>query len=80
MNAIDKKTIKTKEDVKQLFKKIIDDKNAWIECVRAWRLVSELEKRGIKTAKLGDVLGWVIINDSILCISLMFYGLSLVSY
>ena len=30
-----KKTIKTKEDVKQLFKKIIDDKNAWIECVRA---------------------------------------------
>lgn len=57
MNTIDKKTIKTKEDVKQLFKKIIDDKNAWIECVRAGRPVSELEERGIKTAKLGDVLG-----------------------
>lgn len=57
MNTIDKKAIKTKEDVKQLFKKIIDDKNAWIECVRAGRPVSELEKRGIKIAKLGDVLG-----------------------
>ena len=57
MNTIDKKTIKTKEDVKQLLKKIIEDKNAWIECVRAGRSVSELEQRGIKTAKLGDVLG-----------------------
>ena len=57
MNTTDKKTIKTKEDVKQLFKKIIEDKNAWIECVRAGRSVSELEQRGIKTAKLGDVLG-----------------------
>ena len=57
MNTIDKKTIKTKEDVKQLFKKIIDDKNAWIECVREGRSVSELEQKGIKTAKLGDVLG-----------------------
>lgn len=57
MNTINKKTIKTKEDVEQLFKRIIDDKNAWIECVRAGRSVSELEKQGIKTAKLGDVLG-----------------------
>ena len=57
MDAIDKKTIKTKEDVKQLFKKMIDDKNAWIECVRAGRSVAELEQRGIKIAKLGDVLG-----------------------
>ena len=57
MDTIDKKTIKTKEDVKQLFKKMIDDKNAGIECVRAGRSVAELEQRGIKIAKLGDVLG-----------------------
>ena len=57
MDTIDKKTIKTKEDVKQLFKKMIDDKNAWIECVRVGRSVAELEQRGIKIAKLGDVLG-----------------------
>lgn len=56
MNTIDKKTIRTKEDVKQLFKKMIDDKNAWIECVRAGRPVSELEKRGIKIVKLNKVL------------------------
>ncbi len=56
MNTIDKKTIRTKEDVKQLFKKMIDDKNAWIECVRAGRPVSELEKRGIKIVKLDKVL------------------------
>lgn len=56
MNTIDKKTIKTKEDVRQLFKKIIDDKNAWIDCVRSGRSVTELEPRGIKTAKLNDVL------------------------
>ena len=56
MNTIDKKTIRTKEDVKQLFKKMIDYKNAWIECVRAGRPVSELEKRGIKIVKLDKVL------------------------
>ena len=56
MNTNDKKTVKTKEDVKQLFKKMIDDKNAWIECIRAGRSVSELEQRGIKIAKLDDVL------------------------
>lgn len=56
MNTDKKKVIKTKEDVKQLFKKMIDDKNAWIECIRAGRSVSELEQRGIKIAKLGDVL------------------------
>lgn len=56
MSTIDKKTIRTKEDVKQLFKKMIDDKNAWIECVRAGRPVSELEKRGIKIVKLDKVL------------------------
>ena len=56
MNTIDKKTIRTKEDVKQLFKKMIDAKNAWIECVRAGRPVSELEKRGIKIVKLDKVL------------------------
>lgn len=56
MNTIEKKTIKTKEDVKQLFKKIIDDKQAWIECVRAGHSTSELEERGIKIAKLNDVL------------------------
>ena len=56
MNTIDKKTIRTKEDVKQSFKKMIDDKNAWIECVRAGRPVSELEKRGIKIVKLDKVL------------------------
>ena len=56
MNTNEKKVIKTKEDVKQLFKKMIDDKNAWIECIRAGRSVSELEQRGIKIAKFGDVL------------------------
>ena len=56
MNTTDKKTIKTKEDVKQLFKKMIDDKNAWIEYVRSGRSVSELEQRGIKTVKLNQVL------------------------
>ena len=56
MNTIDKKTIRTKEDVRQLFKKMIDEKNAWIECVRAGRPVSELEKRGIKIVKLDKVL------------------------
>lgn len=56
MDTINKKTIQTKEDVKQLFKKMIDDKNAWIECVRSGRSVAELEQRGIKVAKLGDVL------------------------
>lgn len=56
MNTNEKKVIKTKEDVKQLFKKMIEDKNAWIECIRAGRSVSELEQRGIKIAKLGDVL------------------------
>ena len=56
MNTIDKKTIRTKEDVKQLFKKMIDDKNALIECVRAGRPVSELEKRGIKIVKHDKVL------------------------
>ena len=55
VNTIDQK-IRTKEDVKQLFKKMIDDKNAWIECVRAGRPVSELEKRGIKIVKLNKVL------------------------
>ena len=56
MSTIDKKTIRTKEDVRQLFKKMIDEKNAWIECVRAGRPVSELEKRGIKVVKLDKVL------------------------
>ena len=56
MSTIDKKTIRTKEDVRQLFKKMIDEKNAWIECVRAGRPVSELEKRGIKIVKLDKVL------------------------
>ena len=55
VNSIDQK-IRTKEDVKQLFKKMIDDKNAWIECVRAGRPVSELGKRGIKVVKLDKVL------------------------
>ena len=55
VNTIDQK-IRTKEDVKQLFKKMIDDKNAWIECVRAGRPVSELVKRGIKVVKLDNVL------------------------
>ena len=55
VNTIDQK-IRTKEDVRQLFKKMIDDKNAWIECVRAGRPVSELGKRGIKVVKLDKVL------------------------
>lgn len=56
MDTINKKIIQTKEDVKQLFKKIIDGKDAWIECVCSGRSVAELEQRGIKVAKLDDVL------------------------
>ena len=56
MNTTDKKAIKTKEDVKHLFRKMIDDKNVWIECVRSGRSAAELRQRGIKIVKLNDVL------------------------
>ena len=57
MNTNEKKVIKTKEDVKQLFKKMIDDKNAWIECIRAGRSVSELDKEVLKYLSL--VTYWI---------------------
>lgn len=57
MNEAVKKTIRTKEDVRQFFQKMIDDKKAWTECVRAGRPVSELKQQGIRVAKLNDVLG-----------------------
>lgn len=49
--------IRTKEDVKRLFVKMIEDKDAVVECVRQGRSISELNERGIKVAKLADVLG-----------------------
>lgn len=55
--SVDSQMIKTKEDVKRFFQKIVDDKKAWTECVRAGRSVAELEQRGMKFAKLSEVLG-----------------------
>ena len=41
--------IKTKDDIKKFFRRIAD-------CIRAGRPLSDLKDRGIKIAKLTDVL------------------------
>ena len=50
------KKIKTKKDVIQFFKEKMADKQAWIDCVRAGRPLSELKRRGMEVAKLNTIL------------------------
>ena len=42
--------IKTKDDIKKFFRRMVAD------CIRAGRPLSDLKDRGIKIAKLTDVL------------------------
>lgn len=51
-----KEQIKTKEDVKRFFQKIIDDKHMCIQYMREGRPLSELRSRGIRVAKISEVL------------------------
>lgn len=48
--------IKTKDDIKKFFRRMIEDKQAVADCIRAGRSLSDLKDRGIKIAKLTDVL------------------------
>ena len=48
--------IKTKDDIKKFFRRMIEDKQAVAACIRAGRPLSDLKDRGIKIAKLTDVL------------------------
>lgn len=48
--------IKTKDDIKKFFRRMIEDKQAVAGCIRAGRPLSDLKDRGIKIAKLTDVL------------------------
>ena len=48
--------IKTKDDIKKIFRRMIEDKQAVADCIRAGRPLSVLKDRGIKIAKLTDVL------------------------
>ena len=48
--------IKTKDDIKKFFRRMIEDKQAVVDCIRAGRPLSNLKDRGIKIAKLTDVL------------------------
>ena len=48
--------IKTKDDIKKFFRRMIEDKHAVADCIRAGRPLSDLKDRGIKIAKLTDVL------------------------
>ena len=48
--------IKTKDDIKKFFRRMIEDKQAVAYCIRAGRPLSDLKNRGIKIAKLTDVL------------------------
>lgn len=50
------KKIKTKKDVIQFFKEKMADKQAWIDCVREGRPLSELKSRGMEVAKLNTIL------------------------
>lgn len=52
-----KEQIKTKEDVKRFFFRMMDNKNTCIEYMREGRSLSELKSSGIKVAKISDVLG-----------------------
>lgn len=46
----------TKDDIKKFFRRMIEDKQAVADCIRAGRPLSDLKDRGIKIAKLTDVL------------------------
>lgn len=48
--------IKTKDDIKKFFRRMIEDKQAVVDCIRAGCPLSDLKDRGIKIAKLTDVL------------------------
>ena len=48
--------IKTKDDIKKFFRRMIEDKQAVADFSRAGRPLSDLKDRGIKIAKLTDVL------------------------
>ena len=48
--------IETKDDMKKFFRRMLEDKQAVADCIRAGRPRSDLKDRGIKIAKLTDVL------------------------
>ena len=48
--------IKTKDDIKKFFRRMIEDKQGVADCIRAGRPLSDLKDRGIRMAKLTDVL------------------------
>ena len=48
--------IKTKDDIKKFFRRMIEDKQAVVDCIRAGRPLPDMKDRGIKIAKLTDVL------------------------
>ncbi|OUP34655.1 hypothetical protein B5F25_05430 [Bacteroides sp. An19] len=48
--------VKTKQDVKKFLQQFVDKKRACTDCVCEGRPVSELASRGIKVAKLSEVL------------------------
>ena len=49
--------IKTRDDIKKFFRRMIEGKQAVANCIRKGCSLSELRERGIKIAKLSDVLG-----------------------
>ena len=48
--------MKTKQDVKAFLYPFIEKRKAWEECIHKARPLSELNARGIKVAKLSEVL------------------------
>ena len=53
---IDPNQMKTKQDVKAFLYPFIEKRKAWEECIHKGRPLSELNARGIKVAKLSEVL------------------------
>ena len=47
---------RNQDDIKKFFRRMIEDKQAVADCIRAGRPLSDLKNRGIKIAKLTDVL------------------------
>ena len=52
-----KEQLKTKEDVKRFFLKMMEDNYTCIEYMREGRPLSELRSSGIRVAKISEVLG-----------------------
>ena len=52
--------IKTKDDIKKFFRRMIDDKQAVADCIRAGRPLSDLKDRGIKTVSYTHLPSLVI--------------------